>query len=224
MKILKNQRISALFLQSSRAFQHNLAHYYKIFALKILKNQHISAHFLQSSSALQHTPAHYYASLSIHPARILKTFRFILQYCLQDEPKSLQDESKKRFYVFWKALKFFFRYAEFVLKLCKKCAEVLSFLRFLNSAEIFLRICWICTETLQEMRWNFIVFRFSQKHIFLRMSSICAKTLLELRWSFNVFTFSQKRWNFSKDVLNLCWNFVRNALSFYCFYVFSKAL
>ena len=79
------------------------------------------------------------------------------------------------YYVFSKTLKFFNWCAEFVLKLCKECAEILLFLRFLKSAKLFLRMCWICVETLQ-MRWNFIVF-----------------------------TFSQKCWIFSTDVLNLRW-------------------
>ena len=63
------------------------------------------------------------------------------------------------------------------------------------------------------MRWNFIVFTFSQERWnFLRMRRICAKTLQEMRW------------NFSTDVVNLCWNFARNALKFYCIHVFSKVL
>ena len=78
------------------------------------------------------------------------------------------------FYVFSRAVKVFYWWVEFVLKLCKKCAEV------------FLWIWWICAETLQEMRWNFIAF-----------------------------TFSQERWNLSTDVLNLCWNFARDALKFF---------
>ena len=70
-----------------------------------------------------------------------------------------------------------------MLKLCKKCAEILLLSRFLKSAEICLLMCWICAETLQEMHWNF-----------------------------------------SMDMVNLCWNFARNALKFYCFHVFSKVL
>ena len=43
-------------------------------------------------------------------------------------------------------------------------------------------------------------------------------------WNFIVSTFSQKALNFFMDALNLRWNFVRNMLKFYCFYVFSKSL
>ena len=86
-------------------------------------------------------------------------------------------------------------------------------IRFLKSAETFLLICWNCAETLQEMRSNFFVFTFSQEH-----------------------------WNFSTDVVSLCWNFARTALKFFSgcgefvlklckkcaeillFYVFSRAL
>ena len=99
------------------------------------------------------------------------------------------------FYDFSRALKVFYWCAEFVLKLCKKCAQIFLFSRFFKNAETFQRICWICAETLWEMRWNFIVL-----------------------------TFSQERWSFSTDVVNLCWNFARNALKFYCFHVFSKVL
>ena len=91
-------------------------------------------------------------------------------------------------YVFSKALKFFNGCAEFAPNLCRKSAEILLFFCFLKSAEVFLRICWLSAEILQEISWNFIVF-----------------------------TFSQKRWNLLTDVLNLCWNFVRNALNFFLF-------
>ena len=84
------------------------------------------------------------------------------------------------FYVFSRALIFFYGCAEFVLKLCKKWAEILLFYVFSKALKFFLRMCWVCSETLQ-MRWNFIVL-----------------------------TFYQKCWNFSTDLLNLRWNFVRN--------------
>ena len=138
------------------------------------------------------------------------------------------------FHVFSKVLKFFFGCAEFALKLCKKCAELILFYVFSRSlkifywcvefvlklckkcAEIFLRLWWICAETLQEMRWNFIVFTFSQKCWNFSLD------VLNLRWNFvknalnlYYFTFSQDRWKFSTDVLNLCWNFARNALKFF---------
>ena len=75
------------------------------------------------------------------------------------------------------------------------------------------------------MRWNFIILRFVESvEGFLLMCWICAETLQEMRWIFIAFTFSQERWNLSTDVLNLCWNFARNALKFYCFHVFSKLL
>ena len=51
------------------------------------------------------------------------------------------------FHVFSRALKFFYGFGEFVLKLCKKCAEILLPSRFLKSAETYLRMCWICVET-----------------------------------------------------------------------------
>ena len=97
------------------------------------------------------------------------------------------------FHVFSRALKFVYWCAEFVLKLCKRCAE------------IFLWIWWICAETLQEMRWNFIAFTFSQK---------CwnfSTDVLNLRWNLirialqlYYFTISQERWDFNTDELNLC--------------------
>ena len=99
------------------------------------------------------------------------------------------------------------------------------FLRFLKSAEVFLRMWWICAENLQEIRWNFIVFTFSQERWNF------STDVLNLRWNivrialkFYYFTSSQKRWNFSTDLLNLCWNFARDALKFFCFHVFSKML
>ena len=119
--------------------------------------------------------------------------------------------------------------AEFVLKLCK-CAEILLFSRFITNAGTFQRICWICAETLWEIRQkkalNFfqdlyskcaeilLFYVFSRALIFcVRMCWVCAETL-QMRWNFFVFTFSQKCWNFSTDVLNLRWNFVRIALLF----------
>ena len=114
------------------------------------------------------------------------------------------------FYVFSKALKVFYWCVEFVLNL-QECAE------------IFLRMWWICAETSQEMRWNFIVFTFSQKCWNFSLD------VLNLRWNFvknalklHSLTFSQERWNFSTAVVNLCWNFARNALKFFYFRVFSK--
>ena len=90
------------------------------------------------------------------------------------------------------------------------------------------------------MRWNFIIIRFLKSaEVFLLMCWICAETLQEMRSNFFVFTFSQKCWNFSTDLLNLRWNFVRNtpkkALNFFqdlylkcaeiiLFYVFSRTL
>ena len=44
------------------------------------------------------------------------------------------------------ALKFFYGYGEFVLKLCNKCAEILLLSRFFKTAETSLRMCWICVE------------------------------------------------------------------------------
>ena len=98
-------------------------------------------------------------------------------------------------------------------------------LRFLKCAETFLRMRWICAEALREMRWKFFVFTFTQNC--LNFST----DVLNFRWNFlkNVlilyyFTFSQERWNFSTDLLKLCWNFAENALKFFCFHVFSKML
>ena len=51
------------------------------------------------------------------------------------------------FFVFSRTLKLFYWCVEFVLKLCKKCAEILLLSRFLKSAETSLRMCWICVET-----------------------------------------------------------------------------
>ena len=86
------------------------------------------------------------------------------------------------------------------------CFHVLS-----KMLKLFDRICWICAETLwkirRKKRWFFFFKTFTQN-------------ALKLYY----FTFSQECWYFSTDVLNLCWNFARNALKFYCFYVFSKAL
>ena len=75
------------------------------------------------------------------------------------------------------------------------------------------------------MRWNFIILRFVKSvESFLLMCWICAETLQEMRWIFIAFTFSQERWNLSTDVLNLCWNFARKTLKFYGFQLFSKVL
>ena len=48
--------------------------------------------------------------------------------------------------------------------------------------------------------------------------------MLNLRWNFlknalklYYFTISQERWNFPTDKLNLCWNFIRHVLKLYCF-------
>ena len=79
------------------------------------------------------------------------------------------------FHFFSKVLKLLYGCAEFVLKLCKKWAKISFFYVFSKALNFFLRMCYICAETLQ-MRWNFIVF-----------------------------TFSQKCWNFSTDLLNLRW-------------------
>ena len=77
------------------------------------------------------------------------------------------------FYVFSRALKFFYGCAEFVLKLCKKWAEILLF-------HVFSKALNFSTDVLN-LRWNFV------------------KNELKLYY----FTFSQEQWNFSTDVLNL---------------------
>ena len=131
------------------------------------------------------------------------------------------------FHVFSKMFKLFNRSAECALKLCEKCAE--------KSAEFF------SSRLVLKMRWNYIVLRFLKSaDVSLRMWWICAETLQEMHSSFFVFTFFQKCLNFSTDLLNVRWNFVRNApkkaLNFFLqdlyskcaeiisFYAFSRAL
>ena len=106
-------------------------------------------------------------------------------------------------------------------------------LRFLKSAEIF-------SSDVLSLFWNFAnALKFYCSHVLSKMLKLfngsaefalklCEKYAEKKRWIFfktctqnalkiYYFTFSQERWYFSRDVLNLYWNFVRNGLKFYYF-------
>ena len=76
---------------------------------------------------------------------------------------------------------------------------------FYGCGEFGLKLCKKCAEILLLSRF------LKSAEICLLMCWICAEIL------------QQMRWNFSADAVNLCWNFARNALKFYCFHVFSRA-
>ena len=114
------------------------------------------------------------------------------------------------FHVFPKLLKLFYWFAEFVLKLCKKCAQIFLFSRFLKNAETFQRICWICAETLWEKR------RKKALNFFQDLYSKCAEILLFYIFSRALIFF----YGCAEFVLKLCKKWAEILL----FYIFSKAL